>query len=198
MPLWHVYLSFCFARPPCSNDAHRAQPGKFQTRYFFATNLFGKKHALCTALHFTVPHSSFTCVVFHCTAQHSAALNCTAVHCAHDDVTKWKYFRVTGHLCGEFTGPPVNSPHKGKWRGALMFSLICARINGWENNGEAGDLRSHRDHYDVTVMQHRIIPHCTVVCCVVRHCTELYCAVLYCIVLYCTMESRTDLYYITW
>ena len=35
-------------------------------------------------------------------------------------------FRVTGHLCGEFTGPPVNSPHKGQWRGALMFSLICA------------------------------------------------------------------------
>ena len=39
-------------------------------------------------------------------------------------------FRVTGHLCGEFTGPrsPVNSPHKGQWRGALMFSLICAWI----------------------------------------------------------------------
>ena len=23
----------------------------------------------------------------------------------HDDVIKWKHFRVTGHLCGEFTGP---------------------------------------------------------------------------------------------
>ena len=48
--------------------------------------------------------------------------------------------------------PPVNSPHKGEWRGALMFSLICARINGWVNNHEAGDLRRHRTHYDVTVM----------------------------------------------
>ena len=47
---------------------------------------------------------------------------------------------------------PVNSPHKGQWRGALIFSLICAWINGWINNGEAGDLRSHRAHYDVTVM----------------------------------------------
>ena len=47
---------------------------------------------------------------------------------------------------------PVNSPHKGQWRGALMFSLICARINGWVNNGKAGDLRRHRVHYDVTVM----------------------------------------------
>ena len=33
-----------------------------------------------------------------------------------------------------------------------MFSLICARVNGWVNNGEAGDLRRHRAHYDVTVM----------------------------------------------
>ena len=47
---------------------------------------------------------------------------------------------------------PVNSPHKGQWRGALMFSLICAWINGWLNNREAGDLRRHRAHYDVTVM----------------------------------------------
>ena len=37
---------------------------------------------------------------------------------------------------------PVNSLHKGQWRGALMFSLICAWINGWVNNGGAGDLRS--------------------------------------------------------
>ena len=60
-------------------------------------------------------------------------------------------FRVTGHLCGEFTGPGY-SPHKGQWRGALMFSLICARINGRVNNGEAGDLRRHRAHCDVIVM----------------------------------------------
>ena len=45
-----------------------------------------------------------------------------------------------------------NSPHKGQWRGALMLSLICTRINGWVNTGEAGDLRRHRAHYDVTVM----------------------------------------------
>ena len=60
-------------------------------------------------------------------------------------------FRVTGPLCGEFTSP-VNSPHKGQWRGALMFSLICVWMNGWVNNGEAGDLRRHRGHYDVNIM----------------------------------------------
>ena len=60
-------------------------------------------------------------------------------------------FRVTGPLCGEFT-VPVNSPHKDQWRGTLLFSLICVWINGWVNNREAGDLRRHRGHYDVSVM----------------------------------------------
>ena len=57
-------------------------------------------------------------------------------------------FRVTGPLCGEFTGPP----NKGQWSGGLVFSLICAWINGWLNNHEAGDLRRHRAHYDVIIM----------------------------------------------
>ena len=49
----------------------------------------------------------------------------------------------------------VNSLHKGQWHGALMFSLICARMNDWVNNCEACDLRRHRAHYDVTVMMAR-------------------------------------------
>ena len=48
---------------------------------------------------------------------------------------------------------PVNSPNKGQWRGALMFSLICVWINGWVNNREAGDLRRYRAHYDAIVME---------------------------------------------
>ena len=64
-----------------------------------------------------------------------------------------KIFRATGHLCGEFTGLRwIPRTYKGQWRGALMFSLICTWINGWVNNGEAGDLRRYRAHYDVTVM----------------------------------------------
>ena len=47
---------------------------------------------------------------------------------------------------------PVNSPHKGQWRGALVFSSICAWTNGWVNNQDAGDLRRHRVHYDLSVM----------------------------------------------
>ena len=66
-------------------------------------------------------------------------------------ITSWNgsIFRVTGHLCA---GSPVNSPHKGQWRGAFMFSLICAGINRWVNNREASDLRRYRTHYDVIVM----------------------------------------------
>ena len=48
---------------------------------------------------------------------------------------------------------PVDSPHKCQWRGALVFSLICAWTNDWANNWDDGDLRRHRAHYDVTVMK---------------------------------------------
>ena len=63
-------------------------------------------------------------------------------------------FRVTGPFVRGIHRSPVNSPHKGQWRGALMFSLMCARINDWVNTGEAGDLRRHRAHCDVTVMNY--------------------------------------------
>ena len=63
-------------------------------------------------------------------------------------------FRVTGPLCGEFTGQGEFPTQKGQWRGAFMFSLICAWIKGWVNNREAGDWRRHRAHYDVIVMLH--------------------------------------------
>ena len=70
----------------------------------------------------------------------------------HDDVIEWKHFPRYWPFVRGIHRWPVNSPHKGQWRGALMFSLICAWINGWVNNGEAGDLKRHRAHHDVTVM----------------------------------------------
>ena len=70
----------------------------------------------------------------------------------HDDVIKWKYFPRYWPFVRGIHRLPVNSPHKGQRRGALMFSLICALIYGWVNNRYAGDLRRHRTHYDVIVM----------------------------------------------
>ena len=61
---------------------------------------------------------------------------------------KGNIFHVIGHLYGEFTG------HKVHRRGALMFSLISAWRNDWVNNGEAGDLKSHRAHDDVIIMSY--------------------------------------------
>ena len=70
----------------------------------------------------------------------------------HDDVIKWKHFPRHWPFVRGIHRSPVNSPHKGQWRGALMFSLICAWIHGWVNNRDAGDLRRHRVHYEVIVM----------------------------------------------
>ena len=61
-------------------------------------------------------------------------------------------------LCAEKSPVAVNSPHKGQWSGALMFSVICVWINDWVSNREAGDLRRHRGHYDVNVMMSRHLP----------------------------------------
>ena len=62
-------------------------------------------------------------------------------------------FRVTGPLpVRGIHRWPLNSPRKGQWRGALIFSLINALKSGWVNNRDAGDLRRHRAHYDVIAM----------------------------------------------
>ena len=55
-------------------------------------------------------------------------------------------------ICAGNSPVPVITTHKGQWRGALMFSLICVWIKSWVNNREAGDLRRHHAHSDVTVM----------------------------------------------
>ena len=52
-----------------------------------------------------------------------------------------------------------NSPHKGQWRVALMFTLICVWINGCVNNRKAGDLRRYCAHYGVTVMNKTMFVH---------------------------------------
>ena len=70
----------------------------------------------------------------------------------HDDVIKWKHFPRYWPFVRGIHRSPLNSPHKGQWRRALVFSLIYAWINCWANNREAGDLRRYRVHYDVTVM----------------------------------------------
>ena len=70
----------------------------------------------------------------------------------HYEVNRWQHFpRYLTFVMG-IHWSPVDSPHKGQWRGTLMFSLICARTNGSASNRGTGDLRRHHADYDVTVM----------------------------------------------
>ena len=71
----------------------------------------------------------------------------------HDDVIKWKHFPRNWPFVWGIHRSPVNSPHKGQWRAALMFTLICVWINGCVNNREAGNVRRYYAHYGVTVMK---------------------------------------------
>ena len=72
----------------------------------------------------------------------------------HDDIIKWKHLPRYWPFVRGIQRSPVNSPHKGQWRRALMFSLICTWNHNWANNGDAGNLRRYHVHYDVIVMYH--------------------------------------------
>ena len=52
----------------------------------------------------------------------------------HYDVIRWTHFpRSWPFVRG------IHRSHKGQWRGALVFSLICAWTNGWAKNRDADD-----------------------------------------------------------
>ena len=70
----------------------------------------------------------------------------------HDDIIKWKHFLRHWPFVRGIHRSPVNSPHKGQWCWALMFSLICTWKRGWVNNWDARNLRRYHAHYDITVM----------------------------------------------
>ena len=87
-------------------------------------------------------------------------------------------------ICAGNSPVPVNSPHKGQWRGALMFSLIYAWINDWVNNREAGDLRCHRGHCDVDVMNYFYL--------------EMVRPLSLCIYIYICIHNRSDVTWASW
>ena len=69
-----------------------------------------------------------------------------------DDIIKQKHFSCYSPFVWGIHQSLPDSPHKGQWHRALMFSLICAWTNGWANNRDTGDLRGHHAHYDTTAM----------------------------------------------
>ena len=91
-------------------------------------------------------------VIWITVVKHRRVSNTVCDAMQHDDVIKWKHFPRYWPFVREIHRSTVNSSYKGQWRGALMFSLIWARINRLVNNREAGDLRRYRAHFDVIVM----------------------------------------------
>ena len=80
--------------------------------------------------------SELIAVMQHITSSHSGGITPNsmwsndAMWRHHDDVIKWKHFPRYWPFVRGIHQSPVNSPHKGQWRGALMFSLICTS-NKW-------------------------------------------------------------------
>ena len=75
---------------------------------------------------------------------------------SHDDVIKWKHVPRHFPFVRGIHRPPVDSLHRGQWRRALIFSLMCAWTNGRASNRDTGDFRRHRAHYGVSVMQRNV------------------------------------------
>ena len=73
----------------------------------------------------------------------------------HSDIIKWEHFPHYWPFVWGIHQSSVNSLHKGQWHGALILSSMCAWINSWVNSREAGDLRRHHAHYDITVMEYK-------------------------------------------
>ena len=61
-------------------------------------------------------------------------------------------FRVTGLLCGEFTGHGWIPRTKASGAELWCFLWSAPETNSWANNGDAGDLRRYRAQYDVFVV----------------------------------------------
>ena len=70
--------------------------------------------------------------------------------------SKWKHFPRYWPFVWGIHRSPVNSyPQRPVTRSFDIF-LICAPTNGWANNRDAGDLRRHRAHYEIIVMNCRL------------------------------------------
>ena len=158
LEIWHVNVSFppsepfrflsqsvdLMVRVDFILDTH---PAEYTGDAFHAVNAFKQLCIMMIMRWLNAPTSEYDLGV---SKYHSSHAN-HWVHGDHDDVIKWKHFPRNWPFVRGIHRSPVKSAHRGRWRGALMFSLICVWINGWVNNREAGDLRRHCAHYDVIV-----------------------------------------------
>ena len=89
-------------------------------------------------------------------------------------------FRVTGHLCGEFTGPRWIPRTKAS--DAELSCFFHLRLNKpWSKQSWGWCLRHYRAHYDVIVMYLSVFQllylHC-MICCICMFCSNVWCNVV--------------------
>ena len=106
------------------------------TKFFITRQVFKPIFLFWCSISWSSPYSPFE--------DRTPCMNATGIGSPHDDVIKWKHFPRYWSFVRGIHRSPVNSPHKGQWCGALMFSLFGVWINGWVNNPEAGDLIRYR------------------------------------------------------
>ena len=104
-----VWIDVC---TPGLSDRARVRQGKAR----FMDNRVLFKERLRSLSHELVQEPTF----------HAMSLTASPYRASHYDVTEWKHFPRHWPSVWVIYRSPANSPHKGQWRGALMFSLICA------------------------------------------------------------------------
>ena len=84
---------------------------------------------------------------------------CAVILFSSGSLTWWRHqvetFSALLALCAGISPMTDEFPAQRPVTGSFDVSLICAWIYCWGNNREAGDLRRHRVHYDVTVMREK-------------------------------------------
>ena len=137
------FASFCQSLVPLDllHKSHNA-PVIYPTIYHFVTEM-------CTCVYISVTKWCIVGYLFDALWDLWDG-SIDSIH-IHNDVIKWKHFLCYWPFLQEFTSPGEFPTQRPVTR-SFDFSLICAWINNWVNNREAGDLRHHRGHYEVNVM----------------------------------------------
>ena len=118
----------------------------------------------CTHLYLLIKYPGKLFILFERISKLLPAISRPAIAKMRWDISPpwWRHqmetFSALLAICARNSSVTGEFPTQGQWRGAVMFSLIYDWINGWVNNCEAGDLRRHHAHYDVTVMNQAYNP----------------------------------------
>ena len=136
--MMHTYNAlFCFAT--IWLDSYPSRKSQLQGSFWVWANQWVKVVLYNAFSQWPSPYQEWSLTISPMPMRHVCQLSENKAQESNDDVIKWKHFPRYWPFVRGIHRSPVNSPHKGKWRGTLMFSLIWAWMNAWVNNRGAGD-----------------------------------------------------------